>query len=70
LVFEGIMRQIEVKTIIAAVKKAAIAANYEQDEDMLAAFAQGDGKFFASFWRMPGLPGRSASPCARTAAWR
>jgi len=36
------MRQIEVKTIIAAVKKAAIAANYEQDEDMLAAFAQGE----------------------------
>jgi len=36
------MRQIEVKTIIAAVKNAAIAANYEQDEDMLAAFARGE----------------------------
>jgi fumarate hydratase subunit alpha len=35
------MRQIEVETIIAAVKNAAIAANYEQDEDMLAAFARG-----------------------------
>jgi fumarate hydratase subunit alpha len=35
------MRQIEVKTIIAAVKNAAITANYEQDEDMLAAFTRG-----------------------------
>jgi fumarate hydratase subunit alpha len=35
------MRQIEVKIIIEAVKNAAIAANYEQDEDMLAAFARG-----------------------------
>ena len=36
------MRQIEVQTIIAAVKNAAITANYEQDEDMLAAFARGE----------------------------
>ena len=36
------MRQIEVKTIIEAVKTAAIAANYEQDEDMLAAFTRGE----------------------------
>jgi fumarate hydratase subunit alpha len=36
------MRQIEVKTIIAAVKDAAIKANYEQDEDMLAAFTRGE----------------------------
>lgn len=35
------MRQLEVQTIIAAVKNAAITANYEQDEDMLAAFARG-----------------------------
>ncbi len=35
------MRRIEVKTIIHAVKEAAISANYELDEDMLAAFAQG-----------------------------
>ena len=36
------MRQLEVQTIIAAVKNAAITANYEQDEDMLAAFARGE----------------------------
>jgi fumarate hydratase subunit alpha len=36
------MRQIEVNTIIAAVKDAAIKANYEKDEDMLAAFAKGE----------------------------
>jgi fumarate hydratase subunit alpha len=36
------MRQLEVQTIIVAVKNAAIAANYEQDEDMLAAFARGE----------------------------
>jgi len=36
------MRQIDVRAIIAAVKNAAIAANYEQDEDMLAAFARGE----------------------------
>jgi fumarate hydratase subunit alpha len=36
------MRQIDVKTIIEAVKEAAISANYELDEDMLAAFAQGE----------------------------
>jgi fumarate hydratase subunit alpha len=36
------MRQIEVKTIIAAVKNAAIMANYELDEDMLAAFTRGE----------------------------
>jgi fumarate hydratase subunit alpha len=36
------MRQIEVTTIIAAVKDAAIKANYEQDEDMLAAFTRGE----------------------------
>lgn len=35
------MRQIEVETIIAAVKEAAITANYELDDDMLVAFAQG-----------------------------
>jgi fumarate hydratase subunit alpha len=36
------MRQIDVKTIISAVKDAAIQANYEKDEDMLAAFARGE----------------------------
>jgi fumarate hydratase subunit alpha len=36
------MRHIDVKTIIEAVKDAAISANYELDEDMLAAFAQGE----------------------------
>ncbi len=36
------MRQIDVKTIIEAVKDAAISANYELDEDMLVAFAQGE----------------------------
>jgi len=36
------MRQIEVTTIIEAVKNAAIQANYEKDEDMLAAFARGE----------------------------
>jgi fumarate hydratase subunit alpha len=36
------MRQIGVETIIAAVKDAAIKANYELDTDMLAAFAQGE----------------------------
>ena len=36
------MRQIDVQTIIAAVKNAAIAANYEQDEDLLEAFARGE----------------------------
>jgi fumarate hydratase subunit alpha len=36
------MREIDVKTIIAAVKDAAIAANYEQDEDLLEAFARGE----------------------------
>ncbi len=36
------MRQIEVNTIIAAVKDAAIKANYEKDEDMLAAFTRGE----------------------------
>jgi fumarate hydratase subunit alpha len=36
------MREIDVKTIIAAVKNAAIAANYEQDEDLLEAFARGE----------------------------
>ena len=36
------MRQIDVQTIIAAVKDAAIAANYEQDEDLLEAFARGE----------------------------
>jgi fumarate hydratase subunit alpha len=36
------MRQIGVETIIAAVKDAAIKANYELEEDMLAAFAQGE----------------------------
>ncbi len=36
------MRQIEVETIIAAVKEAAIKANYELEEDMLAAFAKGE----------------------------
>jgi fumarate hydratase subunit alpha len=34
------MREIEVKTIIEAVKDAAISANYELDEDMLAAFSR------------------------------
>jgi fumarate hydratase subunit alpha len=38
------MRHIDIKTIIAAVKDAAIAANYELDEDMLAAFAQGEAE--------------------------
>ncbi|MGQ9688976.1 MAG: fumarate hydratase [Desulfobaccales bacterium] len=36
------MRRIGIQTIITAVKDAAIAANYELDEDMLAAFAQGE----------------------------
>lgn len=36
------MRQIEVNAIITAVKDAAIKANYEKDEDMLAAFARGE----------------------------
>ncbi len=36
------MRRIKVETIITAVKEAAIAANYELDEDMLAAFARGE----------------------------
>jgi fumarate hydratase subunit alpha len=36
------MREIDVKTIIAAVKNAAIAANHEQDEDLLEAFARGE----------------------------
>lgn len=36
------MRQIEVETIIQAVKDAAISANYELDADMLAAFQQGE----------------------------
>jgi|UniRef100_A0A7V6A243 fumarate hydratase subunit alpha len=36
------MRQIKVNTIINAVKDAAIQANYEKDEDMLAAFARGE----------------------------
>jgi fumarate hydratase subunit alpha len=36
------MRQIEVTTIIDAVKDAAIKANYELDEDMLAAFTRGE----------------------------
>ena len=36
------MRQIEVTTIVAAVKDAAIMANYELDEDMLAAFTKGE----------------------------
>jgi fumarate hydratase subunit alpha len=36
------MRQVDIKTIIAAVKDAAISANYELDEDMLAAFARGE----------------------------
>jgi fumarate hydratase subunit alpha len=36
------MRQIEVETIIPAVRDAAIAANYELDADMLAAFARGE----------------------------
>ena len=36
------MREIEVKTIIEAVKAAAISANYELDEDMLAAFSRGE----------------------------
>jgi fumarate hydratase subunit alpha len=36
------MRQIEVTAIIDAVKNAAIMANYEQDEDLLAAFTRGE----------------------------
>ena len=36
------MREIDVKAIIAAVKNAAITANYEQDEDLLEAFARGE----------------------------
>lgn len=36
------MRQIEVKTIIQAVKEASIATNYEADADLVAAFAQGE----------------------------
>jgi fumarate hydratase subunit alpha len=36
------MRQIEVNAIIAAVKDAAIKANYELDADMLAAFTMGE----------------------------
>jgi fumarate hydratase subunit alpha len=36
------MRHIDVKTIIEAVKDAAISANYELDEDMLTDFAQGE----------------------------
>jgi len=36
------MRQIKVETIIAAIKDAAISANYELEEDLLAAFAQGE----------------------------
>ncbi len=36
------MRQIKVETIIAAVKDAAISANYELEEDLLAAFAEGE----------------------------
>jgi fumarate hydratase subunit alpha len=40
--FEARMREIEVKTIIEAVKAAAISANYELDEDMLAAFSRGE----------------------------
>lgn len=35
------MRQIEVETIIAAVRDGAIAANYELNADMLAAFEKG-----------------------------
>lgn len=36
------MRTIDVKTISTAVKNAAISANYQLDEDMLAAFAAGE----------------------------
>jgi len=36
------MRQIEVTTIIQAVKDACIAANYEADADLVAAFARGE----------------------------
>jgi fumarate hydratase subunit alpha len=36
------MRQIDVNIIVTAVKDAAIKANYEKDEDMLAAFARGE----------------------------
>lgn len=36
------MRQIKVETISAAVKDAAIKANYELEEDLLAAFAKGE----------------------------
>jgi fumarate hydratase subunit alpha len=36
------MRQIDVNIIMSAVKDAAIKANYEKDEDMLAAFARGE----------------------------
>lgn len=36
------MRQLEVKTIVQAVKEAAIAANYEADADLVAAFARGE----------------------------
>ncbi len=36
------MRQIEITTIVDAVKNAAIKANYELDEDMLAAFTRGE----------------------------
>jgi fumarate hydratase subunit alpha len=36
------MRQIEVETIIDAVRDAAISANYELDADMLAAFEKGE----------------------------
>ncbi|MFZ2088443.1 MAG: fumarate hydratase [Desulfobaccales bacterium] len=36
------MRQIDIKTIISAVKDAAISANYQLDEDLLAAFARGE----------------------------
>ncbi|MEJ2070450.1 MAG: fumarate hydratase [Syntrophobacterales bacterium] len=36
------MRKIEVKTIVQAVKDAAISANYELEADMLAAFKKGE----------------------------
>lgn len=36
------MRQLEVETIISALRDAAIAANYELDADMLAAFEKGE----------------------------
>ncbi len=36
------MRQLEVETIISAIRDAAIAANYELDADMLAAFEKGE----------------------------